>query len=132
MVEYWYERHRGPVSFVLHLMGIPPTLLGFLLIPIYVFQLSIPIFLFALALFVGGYLMQFLGHVLEGSDPGEIIYFKRKLGLNYVEFAPERRWRRATATPAVLAPQTYVAFYPQEERPAPRPVAVADQLAESS
>jgi uncharacterized membrane protein YGL010W len=97
MVEYWFERHRNPVSFALHLVGIPPTLLGFLLIPIYIVQLSVPIFLFALALFVGGYLVQFLGHVLEGTDPGEIIYFKRKLGLRYVEFAPARRSRGRVA-----------------------------------
>ena len=32
-----------------------------------------PLFLFALALFVGGYMVQFLGHALEGTDPGEII-----------------------------------------------------------
>ena len=49
--------------------------------PIYLCLLSLPIFLLALALFVGGYLLQFAGHLLEGTDPGEIIYFKRKLGL---------------------------------------------------
>src|SRR4029077_11845321 len=69
-------------------VGIPPTLLGALLIPVYLFQLSIPIFLFALVSFVGGYLIQFLGHVFERTDPGELIYFKRKLGMSYVEFAP--------------------------------------------
>jgi Protein of unknown function (DUF962) len=86
-VDHWYERHTNAACFVLHLVGIPPTLLGALLIPIYLFRLSIPIFLFALVSFVGGYLTQFLGHVFERTDPGEIIYFKRKLGLSYVEFA---------------------------------------------
>jgi len=28
--------------------------------------------------------------VFEGTDPGEIIYFKRKLGWSYVEF-PQKR-----------------------------------------
>ncbi len=50
----------------------------------------------ALALFVGGYLLQFAGHVLEGTDPGEIIYFKRKLGLPYVEFPPQLAGRKAS------------------------------------
>ena len=36
LVEDWFERHRNPVSFVLHMIGIPPTILGVLLIPIYV------------------------------------------------------------------------------------------------
>src|SRR5438552_245065 len=97
LVENWIERHRNPVSFVLHLIGIPPTILGVLLVPVYVYCLSIAIFLFALALFVGGYLIQFLGHALEGTDPGEIIYFKRKLGWSYVEFAPARPSRRGVA-----------------------------------
>ncbi|GAC1473182.1 MAG: hypothetical protein NVSMB9_21380 [Isosphaeraceae bacterium] len=97
LVENWLERHRNPLSFVLHMIGIPPTLLGMLLIPVYVYCLSLPTFLFAAALFFGGYLFQFLGHALEGTDPGEIIYFKRKLGLNYVDIAPPRTSRRGVA-----------------------------------
>ena len=57
-------------SFVLHMLGIPPTILGVLLIPIYVLLMSVPLFLFALVLFVGGYLLQFLGHALDGTEPG--------------------------------------------------------------
>jgi hypothetical protein len=74
------------------MIGIPPTLLGALFVAIYLSSLSLPIFLLALALFVGGYILQFSGHLLEGTDPGEIIYFKRRLGLPYVEF-PQRRAR---------------------------------------
>lgn len=91
LVTNWLERHRDPVSFVLHMLGIPPTIVGVLMIPIYVYVWSFQLFLLALALFVGGYLLQFLGHALDGSDPGEIIMFKRKLGLSYVEIAPRHR-----------------------------------------
>lgn len=94
LVVNWLERHQNPTSFALHILGIPPTILGLLLVPVYVYMLSVPIFLFSLALFVGGYLVQFLGHALEGTDPGEIIYFKRKLGLRYVDIAPPRASRR--------------------------------------
>ena len=94
LVENWLGRHQGPLSFVLHMIGIPPTILGVLLIPVYLYCLSLPIFLFALTMFVGGYLLQFLGHAVEGTDPGEIIYFKRKLGLSYVDIAPARRTRQ--------------------------------------
>jgi uncharacterized membrane protein YGL010W len=86
LVQYWLDRHRTKTSFVLHMIGIPPTILGVLFIPIYLTLFSLPIFYVALALFVGGYILQFAGHALEGTDPGEIIYFKRKLGLPYVEF----------------------------------------------
>ncbi len=91
LVEGWIARHKGPTSFVLHMLGIPPTIIGVLLMPIYVVLMSVSLFLFALVLFVGGYLVQFLGHALEGTDPGEIIYFKRKLGLPYVEVARPRK-----------------------------------------
>jgi len=97
LVQRWIARHRSPTSFVLHMLGIPATIVGVLLIPVYVVLLSVAVFLFALALFVGGYLVQFLGHALEGSDPGEIIYFKRKLGLPFVEVAPPRGEARGLA-----------------------------------
>jgi hypothetical protein len=90
LVSHWTLRHPHPTSFLLHMIGIPPTILGVLLFSVYVVLLSLPVFLFALTLFLGGYLLQFAGHALEGTDPGEIIYFKRKLGLPYVEFPPER------------------------------------------
>jgi uncharacterized membrane protein YGL010W len=67
------------------------------MIPIYVTLLSLPLFLLALALFVGGYLVQFLGHALEGTDPGEVIVLKRKLGWSYVDIAPARKSRQGVA-----------------------------------
>jgi hypothetical protein len=94
LVQHWLQRHRTWTSFILHMIGIPPTILGVLFVAIYVTLLSLPIFYVALALFVGGYLLQFAGHVLEGTDPGEIIYIKRILGLPYVEFPPPRSPRQ--------------------------------------
>ncbi len=72
LVMDWVDRHRDARSFVLHLVGIPCTILGVLLLPIYVLLVSISVFLLALILFVGGFLIQFLGHGLDGSEPGEI------------------------------------------------------------
>jgi Protein of unknown function (DUF962) len=91
LVQHWLKRHRSPISFIMHMIGIPPTILGVLLVSVYLTLLSIPIFLLALGMFVGGYVLQFAGHLLEGTDPGEIIYFKRRLGLPYVEFPPARQ-----------------------------------------
>ncbi len=72
MVDDWIERHRDPRSFVLHLFGIPATIFGVLLIPVYTMLLSAAIFGVALALFVGGFVLQFLGHACDGTEPGEI------------------------------------------------------------
>jgi hypothetical protein len=72
LVNNWIERHRDPRSFVLHLLGIPCTILGVLLMPIYVLLMSFTLFGVALVLFLGGFGLQFLGHALDGSEPGEI------------------------------------------------------------
>src|SRR5262245_25147550 len=90
LVRHWVDRHPNPTSFVLHMIGIPPTIMGVLLCPVYLATASFSLFLVALAMCVIGWGLQFLGHALEGTDPGEIIYFKRKWGLPYVEFPPGR------------------------------------------
>lgn len=72
LVLKWLSRHRNPTSLVLHLIGMPPTVMAVLILPASMFLLSWPIFLFAMGLFVGGFLIQFLGHALEGSVPGEL------------------------------------------------------------
>ncbi|MBX6313873.1 MAG: DUF962 domain-containing protein [Isosphaeraceae bacterium] len=91
IVADWLERHRHRGSLVMHLIGIPPTILAVLLSPFYLFLLSGRLFLFCLGLFVGGYLIQFLGHALEGSEPGEITFLRRKLGWS------RRKWDRPLA-----------------------------------
>lgn len=97
LVQEWLARHQHRGSFVLHMIGIPPTILGVLMIPVYLYLRSFPLFLLALALFVGGYLIQFLGHALDGSEPGELMFLKRKLGWSYVEIAPVRQSPRRVA-----------------------------------
>ena len=42
----------------------------------------------AAASFVGGYILQFIGHAIEGNDAGELILIKKALGKPYQEFAP--------------------------------------------
>jgi uncharacterized membrane protein YGL010W len=97
LVADWLDRHRNPLSFALHMIGIPCTILGAVFIPIYVTLMSVPIFLLALALFVGGYLIQFLGHALDGSEPGEVTFLKKKLGARPVEVAPRHPSRQGVA-----------------------------------
>lgn len=77
VVENWLERHHHPASFLLHLLGIPLTLVGVLLFPIYIALASLPLFLCSVSLFVGGYLVQFLGHVFDRTEPGEITHLRQ-------------------------------------------------------
>lgn len=89
-VANWRERHQLPVNFWLHMVGIPLAL-G-----------SIPVLFFepwwGLAGFVGGYLLQYVGHRLEGNDLGEWAGIKRLLGLPYVAISP--RWSAPRETAA--------------------------------
>jgi hypothetical protein len=73
------------------MVGIPATILGALLTPIYVPLASLSIFLLSMSLFFGGYLIQFLGHALEGSEPGELIVLRRL-------------WHRRPAVPVPAPP----------------------------
>lgn len=83
IVEDWYERHTHRVSLVLHVIGIPLMVLGIVLVPVYVAMLSPAVFLVALAAFVGGYAFQFIGHLVDWTEPGELrllrLWIQRKL-----------------------------------------------------
>lgn len=77
----WLERHQHPVSFALHLVGIPMTVVGVVVGILSSVALGV-------GLFVLGYALQFVGHALEGNDAGEWILVKRALGLPYVAVVP--------------------------------------------
>jgi hypothetical protein len=97
IIENWLDRHRGVVSFTLHMVGIPLTLLGVLMVPIALSALSWRTLVVALGLFVGGYAFQFLGHALEGSEPGEVTAIRRWLARRYVGLPARQRSRRRIA-----------------------------------
>lgn len=76
------ERHCHPVNRLLHVIGVPLT-----------FVVSIVLLVqqqwwWGAAAFVGGYLLQFAGHAVEGNDAGEVVLVKRALGKPYREFGP--------------------------------------------
>jgi hypothetical protein len=72
--ESWMSRHQNPISFWLHMIGIPAC---FIAAPI---MLCVKQWWIALALFVGGYALQFLGHLIEGNRSGEEELIRRLLG----------------------------------------------------
>jgi hypothetical protein len=81
-VRNYVARHQNRANQLLHLVGVPVT-----------FGLSIVCLtkdepLWAGAAFVGGYVLQFIGHAIEGNDAGEVVLIKKILGKPYQEFAP--------------------------------------------
>lgn len=75
-IENWLSRHRNPASFWLHMLGIPAC---FVAAPI---LLIFKQWLLAGCFFVGGYALQFLGHLIEGNRSGEEMLIRKLLRLD--------------------------------------------------
>ena len=82
-LKHWRERHRHPFNFAIHLVGIPLAVLGVVLF----FCYSWHDWYWGAGAFILGYVLQFLGHLVEGNDLGEWAGIKRMLGLPYVAVA---------------------------------------------
>ena len=72
LIRNWRKRHQNPVSFWLHMVGIPACFV------------AAPILLIlrrwwpaAAACFVGGYVLQFVGHFIEQNRSGEEMLLRR-------------------------------------------------------
>jgi hypothetical protein len=76
-------RHRNRTNQVLHLFGVPLT---FVVSIVFLVQHA---WWWAAGAFVGGYVLQFVGHAIEGNDAGETILVKKILGKPYIEFSDE-------------------------------------------
>ena len=77
----WLERHQTPANFWIHMLGIPLAVAGVAL-------LFFVEWYWGVGAIVLGYLLQWIGHRIEGNDVGELIPLKRLLGLPVVAIAP--------------------------------------------
>lgn len=87
----WFERHQHPVSRALHYVGIPLTIAAVIVAGVQLAQWRWDLWWRPTALLVGGYLLQWIGHVIEGNDMGEMILVKKWRGKPYVAVAPRYR-----------------------------------------
>lgn len=84
-VKNYIERHQNPWNQLLHLVGVPLT---FIVSAVLLFRHEA---WWALGAFVGGYVLQFIGHAIEGNDAGETILVKRALGLPFIDIVPRTK-----------------------------------------
>ncbi len=84
ILRNWRERHQNPFNFWIHLIGIPMTVVGVVLL------FTSYDWYWGVALFVVGYLLQYIGHQVEGNDMGEFAGIKRLLGMPCVPVAPRK------------------------------------------
>jgi len=78
----WLARHRVPFNFWIHMVGIPLAVAG---LPL----LALTEWYWGVGAITVGYLLQWIGHCVEGNDVGELIPIKRLLGLPVVAIAPQ-------------------------------------------
>jgi len=85
----WLERHQHPLSLGLHLIGIPAAVAAVVLalMPFWTSRPG-PWWLPA-GLLIAGYLLQWLGHRIEGNDMGEVILIKKWLGRPFTAVSPQ-------------------------------------------
>jgi hypothetical protein len=84
----WFERHQHPASLILHLIGIPLTLAAVAVAVVQLWQWRWDLWWRPAALLAAGYLLQWIGHRIEGNDMGELILLKKRLGRPYVAVSP--------------------------------------------
>jgi hypothetical protein len=87
-VRRWLQRHRSPASFWLHMFGIPMTIAAVVLALIQLSQDRWDLWWRPVVLLAVGYLLQWIGHRIEGNDMGEVILIKRILGRPFVAVSP--------------------------------------------
>lgn len=87
-IQNWLERHRHPASRLLHAVGIPLLIWGLLLGGMQLARWRWDLWWRPATLIAGSYLLQWIGHLIEGNDMGEIILIKKLLGRPYVAVAP--------------------------------------------
>lgn len=83
-LKRYLERHQHPASRILHVLGIPLTLAAVVLAGVQLNQGRWDLWWRPVVLLFVGYLLQWLGHKIEGNDMGELILIKKWLGRDYV------------------------------------------------
>ena len=91
-VENYKSKHRHPLNRLSHTIGIP------------LIVISLPLFFFnwrwALAIFIGGWILQFVGHAIEGNQPA---FFRNPV---YLLVGPWWLVRRAAEAVGLLKTST--------------------------
>src|SRR5580700_7277361 len=84
IINNWRLRHQHPFNFWIHLIGIPMAVAGVVL-------LFFREWYWGAGAFILGYVLQYVGHCVEGNDVGEWAGIKRLLGWTYVSIAPRHQ-----------------------------------------
>ena len=87
-LQNWLERHQHPLSRGLHYVGIPLTIAALVLAGVQLYHWWWHLWWRPAVLLAAGYLLQYVGHLIEGNDMGEVILVKKLLGRPYQAVSP--------------------------------------------
>ncbi len=87
-LQNWLLRHQHPASRGLHAVGIPLTIAAVVVAAVQLDQGRWDLWWRPVVLLALGYLLQYVGHRLEGNDMGEVILVKKLLGRPYQAVSP--------------------------------------------
>jgi hypothetical protein len=89
-LDRWLGRHTHPGSRVLHAIGIPLTIAAATLAAYQLWQWRWDLWWRPAGLLAVGYLMQFIGHRMEGSPMGELLILRRLVSRPAASAGPGR------------------------------------------
>jgi len=100
----YLERHQHGASRVLHVIGVPMTVAALVLAGVQLAHWRWDLWWRPAVLLVVGYLLQYVGHLIEGNDMGEVVLLKKWLGKPYVAVSP--RFQRSPNTTPQSTPRS--------------------------
>jgi uncharacterized membrane protein YGL010W len=80
LLQNWLDRHQNPASLLLHAIGIPAVCASVVLLIVSAFREIESLSMWFWGLFLVGYLLQFIGHAIEWTEPGEFILIRKIVG----------------------------------------------------
>lgn len=97
-VERWLARHTHPGSLVLHAIAVPMLPLAGALAAVQLRDGTWHLWWRPVTLVLVSYILQWIGHRLEGNDMGEVILVKKLLGRPFVAVHPRGTIRSSQKT----------------------------------
>ena len=90
-IDNWCRRHRRAANRALHAVGIPVLIAGLALAVVQLILWRWDLWWRPVGVIAASYLLQWLGHRIEGNDLGEVIVIKKVLGRIYADAARRRQ-----------------------------------------
>ncbi|MCP4247244.1 MAG: DUF962 domain-containing protein [bacterium] len=97
-LDNWFARHRHPASLALHAVGIPVLVAVPVVAVVQLVQGRWDVWWRPVGMLVISYLLQWIGHRIEGNDMGEVVLIKKLLGRPYTAIAPRYKSDHPTAS----------------------------------